>query len=40
MSREKLIAAYKANGRMYVCFIGTHKQYDRVNAEEVWTNEN
>jgi mRNA interferase HigB len=25
---------------MYVCFLGTHKQYDKVNAEEVWTNEN
>lgn len=23
---------------MYVCFIGTHKQYDAVNAEEVWEN--
>jgi mRNA interferase HigB len=25
---------------LYICFIGTHKQYDKINAEEVWTNEN
>ncbi|HAJ79689.1 MAG TPA: addiction module toxin RelE [Fibrobacteres bacterium] len=25
---------------MYVCFVGTHKQYDKINAEEVWSNEN
>jgi mRNA interferase HigB len=24
---------------LYVCFIGTHKQYDKINAGEVWTNE-
>jgi mRNA interferase HigB len=24
---------------MYICFLGTHKQYDEINAEEVWTNE-
>jgi mRNA interferase HigB len=21
---------------MYVCFVGTHEQYNKVNAEEVW----
>jgi mRNA interferase HigB len=25
---------------MYVCFIGTHRRYDGINAEEVWSNEN
>ena len=23
----------------YICFIGTHKQYDTINAEEVWSND-
>ena len=22
-------------GRVYICFIGTHAEYDRINAEEV-----
>jgi mRNA interferase HigB len=25
---------------IYICFIGTHKHYDAINAEEVWSNEN
>jgi mRNA interferase HigB len=25
---------------MYVCFVGTHRQYDEINAEEVWKNDN
>jgi len=24
----------------YICFVGTHKQYDGIKAEEVWSNEN
>jgi mRNA interferase HigB len=32
-----IVAINYKYGRMYICFIGTHRQYDRVNAEEVWT---
>jgi mRNA interferase HigB len=24
---------------IYVCFVGTHKQYDKINAAEVWSND-
>jgi mRNA interferase HigB len=39
-NKYRLIVAAKYKFRfLYVCFVGTHKQYDTVNAEEVWSNE-
>ncbi|OGJ92076.1 MAG: addiction module toxin RelE [Candidatus Raymondbacteria bacterium RifOxyA12_full_50_37] len=39
-NKYRLIVAAKYAFRcLYVCFIGTHKQYDKINAEEVWSNE-
>lgn len=35
-----IVSAHFKYKCMYICFIGTHKQYDEINAEEVWTNEN
>ncbi len=36
-NKYRLIVAikYKYN-RIFICFVGTHKQYDKVNAEEIW----
>jgi len=39
-NKYRLVVAAKYKFRcLYVCFIGTHKQYDKINAEEVWSNE-
>ncbi len=39
-NKYRLIVAAKYEFRcLYVCFIGTHKQYNAINAEEVWSNE-
>lgn len=38
-NKYRLIVAANYKYRcLYVCFIGTHKQYDNINAEEVWSN--
>jgi len=39
-NKYRLIVAVNYKYRiMYVCFIGTHRQYDGVDAGEVWGNE-
>ena len=36
-NKYRLIVAVKYKyQRMFICFVGTHEQYDRVNAEEIW----
>lgn len=40
-NKYRLIVAANFKYRcLYICFIGTHKQYDGINAEEVWSDEN
>jgi mRNA interferase HigB len=31
-----IVAVNYAYRCMYICFVGTHKQYDKINAEEIW----
>jgi mRNA interferase HigB len=36
-NKYRLIVAVNYRYRcMYICFVGTHKQYDKIDAEEVW----
>ena len=36
-NKYRLIIAVKYKyKRMSICFIGTHKQYDKINAEKIW----
>jgi mRNA interferase HigB len=40
-NKYRLIVAINFKFRsLYICFIGTHRQYDKINALEVWSNEN
>ena len=36
-NKYRLIVAVKYKyQRMFICFVGTHRQYDKVNTEEIW----